>query len=77
MTELTQLIEKKMKIKLPNIKIPYLLGMFVGYGFDFHYISEKSYLYHQLELKNFVQQLNLMQLKFIINLKLPIHLKKD
>ena len=35
MVELTQTIEEKMKIKLPSIKIPYLLGMIGGYGFDF------------------------------------------
>jgi nucleoside-diphosphate-sugar epimerase len=35
MVELTQTIEEKMKIKLPSIKIPYLLGMMGGYGFDF------------------------------------------
>jgi nucleoside-diphosphate-sugar epimerase len=35
MVELTRIIEEKMKIKLPNIKIPYLLGMIGGYGFDF------------------------------------------
>ena len=34
MVELTQKIEEKMKIKLPSIKIPYLLGMMGGYCFD-------------------------------------------
>jgi nucleoside-diphosphate-sugar epimerase len=34
MTVLTQLIEKKMNIKLFSIKIPYLIGMMVGYCFD-------------------------------------------
>ena len=34
MVELTQKIEEKMKIKLPSIKIPYLLGMIGGYCFD-------------------------------------------
>jgi GlcNAc-P-P-Und epimerase len=35
MVELTRIIEEKMNIKLPSIKIPYLLGMIGGYGFDF------------------------------------------
>ena len=35
MTNLTQLIEKKMKINLPKQKIPYWLGILGGYGFDF------------------------------------------
>ena len=34
MVELTQTIEEKMKIKLPSIKIPYILGMMGGYCFD-------------------------------------------
>ena len=34
MIELTQLIEKKMKIKLSKYKIPFWIGMIVGYGFD-------------------------------------------
>ena len=34
MIELTQLIEKKMKIKLPKQKIPYWLGILVGHCFD-------------------------------------------
>ena len=34
MVELTQKIEEKMKIKIPSIKIPYLLGMMGGYCFD-------------------------------------------
>jgi nucleoside-diphosphate-sugar epimerase len=34
MVELTRTIEEKMKIKLSSIKIPYLLGMIGGYGFD-------------------------------------------
>jgi len=35
MTELTQFIEKKINIKLYSFKIPYLIGMIGGYGFDF------------------------------------------
>tara|TARA_A100000164_G_C21787993_1_gene714368 strand:- start:666 stop:1070 length:405 start_codon:yes stop_codon:yes gene_type:complete len=35
MDELTQLIEKKMNINLSSFKIPYILGMIGGYGFDF------------------------------------------
>ena len=34
MLELSSLIEKKMKIKIPKIKIPYLLGLLGGYSFD-------------------------------------------
>ena len=34
MTELTQLIEKKIDIKLPKQRIPFWIGMLAGYGFD-------------------------------------------
>jgi GlcNAc-P-P-Und epimerase len=34
MNELTQQIEKKMNIKLSKYKIPFWIGMLVGYGFD-------------------------------------------
>jgi nucleoside-diphosphate-sugar epimerase len=34
MTELTQLIEKKMNIKLSKYRIPFWIGMLVGYVFD-------------------------------------------
>ena len=34
MTELTQLIEKKINIKLPKQRIPFWIGMSAGYGFD-------------------------------------------
>lgn len=35
MTELTQLIEKKMNMKLSKKRIPFWVGMLIGYGFDF------------------------------------------
>jgi len=35
MVELIRIIEEKMKIKLPNFKIPYLFGIMGGYVFDF------------------------------------------
>ena len=34
MTELIQLIEKKMNIKLSEKRIPFWIGMFIGHGFD-------------------------------------------
>ncbi len=44
-----------MKIKLPSIKIPYLLGMMGGYGFDLYimYCQEKSFLFHQFGVQKF------------------------
>ena len=34
MSELTSVIKKKMNLNIPKTKIPYLLGMLGGYGFD-------------------------------------------
>ena len=35
MNELSATIQKKMNIKIPKYKIPYWIGILVGYGFDF------------------------------------------
>ena len=54
MTDLTQLIEKKMKINLPKQKIPYWLGMIVGYGFDLtSFISLKKKSISSIRVKKF------------------------
>jgi nucleoside-diphosphate-sugar epimerase len=54
MTELTQLIEKKMKINLPKQRIPYWLGMFGGYGFDLiSLISRKKKSISAVRVKKF------------------------
>jgi GlcNAc-P-P-Und epimerase len=34
MTELSEVIEEKMKLSIPKIRIPFWLGMLGGYGFD-------------------------------------------
>jgi hypothetical protein len=54
MVELTQTIEEKMKIKLPTIKIPYLLGMIGGYGFDFiSVLSGKKFSISSVRVQKF------------------------
>ena len=54
MTELTQLIEKKMNIKLSSIKIPYLLGMMGGYCFDLiSVLSGKRFSISSVRVKKF------------------------
>jgi GlcNAc-P-P-Und epimerase len=54
MVELTQTIEEKMKIKLPSIKIPYLLGMMGGYGFDFiSVLSGKKFSISSVRVQKF------------------------
>ena len=54
MTELTQLVEKKMKINLPKQRIPYWLGMLGGYGFDLiSLISRKKKSISAVRVKKF------------------------
>ena len=54
MTDLTQFIEKKMKINLPKQKIPYWLGMLGGYGFDLmSFISCKKKSISSVRVKKF------------------------
>ena len=54
MTDLTQIIEKKMNIKLPKLIIPYWLGMIVGHGFDLlSLISKKKLPISSVRVKKF------------------------
>lgn len=54
MVELTRIIEEKMKIKLPSIKIPYLLGMIGGCIFDFiSVLSGKKFSISSVRVKKF------------------------
>ncbi len=54
MTDLTQFIEKKMKINLPKQKIPYWLGMLGGYCFDLiSLISRKKKSISSVRVKKF------------------------
>tara|TARA_B110000003_G_scaffold276536_1_gene323675 strand:- start:1509 stop:2498 length:990 start_codon:yes stop_codon:yes gene_type:complete len=42
MTELVKIVERKMNISIFNLKIPYWLGMLVGYLFDFLSLFKKN-----------------------------------
>jgi nucleoside-diphosphate-sugar epimerase len=54
MTELTQLIEKKMNIKIPNLKIPYFFGIFIGYTLDLiSIVSGKKFALSSVRIKKF------------------------
>ncbi len=54
MIELTQRIKEKMKIRLPSIKIPYFLGLMVGYIFDLiSIISRKKNSISSVRVKKF------------------------
>jgi nucleoside-diphosphate-sugar epimerase len=54
MIELTQLVENKMKIKSPSIKIPYILGIIVGFIFDLiSFITNKKLSISSVRVKKF------------------------
>ncbi len=54
MIELSSVIEKKMKLSIPKIKIPYWLGMLVGYGFDLlAFLTRKKLSISSVRVKKF------------------------
>lgn len=54
MNELTQLIEKKMNIKIPKERIPFWIGMLAGYGFDLiSLLSRKNLSVSSVRIKKF------------------------
>ena len=54
MTDLVKIIEDKMNISVPKIKIPYWLGMFGGYSIDLiSYITTKKFSVSAVRVKKF------------------------
>jgi nucleoside-diphosphate-sugar epimerase len=54
MTELTQLIEIKMDIKIPKQRVPFWVGMIAGYGFDLiSLFSRKNLSVSSVRIKKF------------------------
>ena len=54
MNELVSMIEKKMKLSIPKIKIPYWLGMLGGFFFDFFSkITGKKFIISSVRVKKF------------------------
>ena len=77
MVELTQTIEKKMKIKLPIIKIPYLLGMMGGYVFDFiSVLSGKKFSISSVRVQKFCATTQFDSDKVHSSFKAPYTLKE-
>ena len=77
MVELTQTIEEKMKIKLPNIRIPYLLGMMGGYSFDFiSVLSGKKFSISSVRVQKFCATTQFDSDKVHSSFKAPYTLKE-
>ena len=54
MTELLSLVESKINISIPKFKIPYWMGMLIGYGFDFlGFISREKKSISSIRVKKF------------------------
>lgn len=54
MSELSNLIEKKMNLSIPKTRIPYWLGMLGGYGFDLiAFLSRKKLPISSIRVKKF------------------------
>lgn len=54
MTELSSVIEKKMKLSIPKINIPFWLGMLGGYGFDLlAFLTRKTLSISSVRVKKF------------------------
>lgn len=54
MTELTQLIEEKINIKIPKQRIPFWMGILFGYGFDLiSLLSRKKLSISSVRIKKF------------------------
>lgn len=54
MSELVDIISKKMNLNISKIKIPYILGIFIGYIFDlFSFITRKKLSVSSIRVKKF------------------------
>lgn len=54
MTELSSIIERKMGLSIPKIRIPYWAGMFGGYGFDLlAFLTRKKFFISSVRVKKF------------------------
>ncbi len=54
MLELISVIENKMNISIPKIKIPYSIGMLFGYVFDLiHFLTKKKFPVSSVRIKKF------------------------
>ena len=77
MNELTQLIEKKMNLKIPKVKIPFWMGMLAGYGFDLiSLLSRKKFSVSSVRIKKFCATTQFCSIKVHNIFKEPYSLKE-
>ena len=77
MTELVSVIERKMNISIPKLKIPYWIGMIGGYGFDLlSLVSRKQFSISSIRVKKFCATTQFNATKAHSNFKAPYSLKE-
>ena len=77
MSEITKIIEEKMKIKLSKIKVPEILGVIGGYFFDFiSFITKKSLPISSVRVKKFCATTQFNSSKAFHDFKPPFSLKE-
>ena len=77
MSELVSVIESKMKISIPKLRIPYFLGMLVGYMFDcFSFITRKKLSISSVRIKKFCATTQFNSSKVHSTFKSPYSLKQ-
>jgi len=77
MTELVSVIENKMNISVPKSKIPYWIGMFGGYVFDFiSLITRKKMAISSVRVKKFCATTQFNATKVHSSFNAPFTLKE-
>jgi len=77
MTELVRIIENKMKISIPKVKIPYWLGLLIGYGFDFlGLITQKKLSISKVRVQKFCATTQFNSSKVKEEFKAPFSLRE-
>ena len=77
MTELVSVIENKINISVPKLKIPYWLGMIGGYGFDFiSLITRKKFSISSVRVKKFCAKTQFNATKVHSSFNAPYTLKE-
>ena len=77
MTELVSVIESKMNISVPKLKIPYWMGMLGGYGFDLlALVTRKKLAISSVRVKKFCASTQFDATRAHANFKAPFTLKE-
>ena len=77
MSELVSVIESKMEISIPKLRIPYFLGMLIGYTFDgFSFITRKKLSISSVRIKKFCATTQFNSSKVHLTFKPPYSLKQ-